>query len=405
MLSSWQRKARDRRELRLFLEELCCYLIQLEHVEQDGLLSEEVRISREVDLGTPQSFADITVKLPTSPPYFVEVKYGYESEMIVSHLSRKYGAVSSAVSDASKVVLVAETQGYENWAETQRQIEASLRPGLILEVWDEDRLLSVIEDRLGLRLNSLKGSDILEVKVALDRAGGELAFGKEEVLDELHTQLLWHFGPWRLRKLVESHNSDASLILPPRHYDNVVILMADLSSYTNYVRDTKHQEVIRHALTSFCTKARHEILNTGGMLYQFIGDEVVGLYGIPDYRSGYPREALEAATSLIDVGKSVSNHWQSQLDRIQSAKGVHIGMAIGDLHVVSNRPFGRAHFSIVGDAVNVAARLRQHAKSGEIVVSNSYFRALDHDPRWKFEKLEPIEARNLGSIQAWKLQA
>jgi class 3 adenylate cyclase len=263
----------------------------------------------------------------------------------------------------------------------------------------------LIEKKLGLSISSLTGSDLLEVKVALDRTSGELAFGERSASDNLHSQLLWHFGPWRLRKLVERHDSDASMILPPSHYDNVVILMADLSSYTNYVRDTKHQEVIRHALTSFCTKARHEILNTGGMLYQYIGDEVVGLYGIPDYQSGYPQEALEAAKSLIDVGKSVSSHWQSQLDRIQSAKGVHIGMAIGDLHVVSNRPFGRAHFSVVGDAVNVAARLRQHAQSGEIVVSNSYFRALDQDSGTQFEKLEPIEARNLGRIQAWKLNA
>lgn len=142
MLNNWQQKARDRREMRLFLEELCCYLIQLEHVEQGGLRSEDVRISREVDLGIPHAFADTIVKLPTSPPYFVEVKYGYDSEMMVSHLARKYGAESPAVSDGSKVVLVAETQGYDNWTEIERQIESSLRPGLTLEVWDEARSIT-----------------------------------------------------------------------------------------------------------------------------------------------------------------------------------------------------------------------------------------------------------------------
>jgi class 3 adenylate cyclase len=373
------------------------------HVDRDGLSPEEVNISREVDLGVPRAFADIGVKLPSSPSYFVEVKYGYHPETMVSHLARKYGADLPAVNKASKVVLVVDAQRHKNWKDIKRQIESSFRPGLKLEVWDETHLASLLEEKLGLKISSLSDSDPFDLKAGLDGAAGRFAFGEKWRSEFLQLQLLWHFGAWRLKQLADKHDMEAKSILPPKRYENVVILLADLSSYSSYVRDTRDQEVIRHALTSFCTKSRHEIQNTGGMLYQYIGDEVVGLYGIPDNLPGYLQHAMEAAKALIDVGRSVSSHWQNWLDRVQGTNGVHIGMAIGDLHVVSNRPFGRSHLGVVGDAINVAARLLQYADSGEIVISNSYYRALDRQARAEFTQLNPVEARNLGKLQAWKL--
>ncbi len=108
---------------------------------------------------------------------------------------------------------------------------------------------------------------------------------------------------------------------------------------------------------------------------------------------------------MIDIGNSVSNTWQRHIDRVQHSRGVHIGLTIGDIQVVSLRPYGRAHLGSVSDALNMAARLKDQAVSGEIVVSNSYYQSLTESSQSEFEPLEPIEAKNMGKIKAWKLDA
>ena len=60
-------------ELRLFIEELACNICRFMHVSQDGVEPQSVRIKQEVQLGTPNAFADIVVRAPGMAPYIVEV--------------------------------------------------------------------------------------------------------------------------------------------------------------------------------------------------------------------------------------------------------------------------------------------------------------------------------------------
>jgi class 3 adenylate cyclase len=80
-------------------------------------------------------------------------------------------------------------------------------------------------------------------------------------------------------------------------------------------------------------------------------------------------------------------------------------MALGDLNVLSMRPFSRAHMGVIGESVNLAARLTNVAGPGEIVVSNSLYNALPDSDHSGFVALEPVEAKNMGRIKAWKLGA
>jgi class 3 adenylate cyclase len=78
-------------------------------------------------------------------------------------------------------------------------------------------------------------------------------------------------------------------------------------------------------------------------------------------------------------------------------------MATGDLQVIGFAPFSRAHVGVVGDAINLAARLCGVAQTHEIVVSNSLYGRLTDRAREGFLAMEPVEAKNLGSVRAWKL--
>jgi class 3 adenylate cyclase len=394
-------------QVRLLLEELCCDLCRFEHVRQDGLAPESIRIDRECSLGQPGTFADIRVLAPNHAAYFVEVKHGYSNQALIKHLRRKYGEDTASLKQAAKVVLVVDTEGRPDWQAVQSDLPQCLRPGLKLEIWNEERLLSLLFQVFGIRIKAITPDRLLDVRQAIDQAKGYHAFGGPSLTeyhhDPLRAELIWHFGFWRLGQLREGRHLTPREVLPPGLYRGVAVLLADLCSFSSYVRDTREDEVVRHCLTSFYSKARYQILNNGGMFYQFVGDEVIGLFGIPDRQPGCVQHALETARTLVDIGNSVSNHWQRHIDRVQESGGMHIGMALGDLQIVSLRPFSRTHMGAIGDTINVAARLTACAGPSEIVVSNSFYYELEEAAQAGFQETEPLQARNVGRIKAWKL--
>jgi class 3 adenylate cyclase len=391
-------------ELRLFVEEICYSLCRFQHVVEDGVAPEDVRIGQEVSLGISGAFADIRVTVRGAAPYFVEVKYGYPRETIIRHLGRKYGAVTPATQDATKVVLVVDAQTQHDWPDIESELRTVLRPGLGLEVWNEARLTTLIRERVGLQIDSIREDTVSDLRAAVDAAMGQYAFGDHYADDLLQSSLLWHFGPWRLREAREARQVAPQAIMPPRLYQGVAVLFADLCSYSSYVRDTADDAVVRNVLTSFYSKSRNQVLDTGGMLYQFQGDAVIALYGVPECRRGHVEDALACAQALVDIGNSTSNEWQRQIDHVQSAAGVHIGVALGDLQIVSLRPFAYAPVGAIADSINLAARLTGAAEPSEIVVSNAFFQRLPEHRQAGFQEMEPLEARHIGRVKAWRLR-
>jgi len=393
-------------ELRLLLEELCCDLSRFEHVSRDGLAPEDVQIDREVALGAPRAFADIRVRPGGSPAYFIEVKYGYTDEALVHSLQRKYANPCEVVREATRVVLLIERKGRADWEGLVRAAAAALGAGLTLEVWDEARFAAALQTHFHVEMGAFETAGLLDVRQAIDRAKGFHAFGGESLQtyehDAAKAQLIWHFSFSRLRQMREARQLGVREIAPPGHYRDVVVVLADLCSFSSFVRDTPDGEVIRENLTSFYSKARYQIINNGGMHYQFVGDEVIGIFGLPDQAPDYVEAAYETARALCSIGRSVANEWQRQIDRVQSPVGLHVGVALGDLHLLSLRPYSRTHIGFIGDCINLGARLMSHATADEIVVSNGFYQRLSQTARAAFHEEEPIEARNVGRIKAWK---
>jgi len=397
-------------EFRLLLEELCCDLCRFEHVTTDGLAPEAIRIDREYWLGVPGAFADIRVAPDGQPPYFVEVKYGYPNDRLIRHLERKYAVLATAnAAAASKVVLVIDREPRLDWEQVQRDLTSRLAKGLQLELWDEARLLTMLAARFHVRIPAMTTDNLLDVRQAIDRAKGFHAFGGSSFADYEHdplkADLLWHFGFWRLKQLRATGRSRPRAILPPGPYQAVAVLIADLCSFSSYVRDTSDPEIVRESLTAFYSKARYQIINNGGMLYQFAGDEVLGLFGIPDQPRGFADAVLDTGRALCRIGESVTQQWQRRIDRVQPTAGLHVGVAVGDLQIVSLRPFSRLHIGAIGDCINVASRLLALAGPSEIVISNAFHQRLDEPSQSRCREIEPVDARNVGRIRAWKLTA
>jgi adenylate cyclase len=389
------------RELRLFLEEICCNLLRLRYARENSIEPQQVRIRQECSLGIPDAFADIRIDIEGVPTQYVEINYGYSPDQSLSSLARKYGS-RLPLNGSTKLVVVVDAKLAASWKEIEPQLRAALSPQLELEVWDEATLLSMLKDTFGVEADCICEPNIADLRRAVDVAEGQHAFEETWTGDNLQSTLTWHYGFWQLKRLRQAYGLTPPTMLPPATYPKVVTVMADLCGFSSYVKETKEDGVIRHCLTTFYSKARSAILNTGGMMYQFVGDEVIGLYGIPDQPDNYLEAAFDCAKALVDIGNSVSRKWQRQLDAVQKVHGVHIGICMGAMQVVSLRPFSRTHISGIGDVINLAARLLADAGPGQIVASNAYYQALTTSYQSAFRESAPVDAKNIGTVLAWK---
>ncbi|MBS0661417.1 MAG: hypothetical protein JSR82_24655 [Verrucomicrobia bacterium] len=379
------------RECRLMLEELASNFFRQQLAQRTQLDPRSIRVRQEVRLAH-ETFADLRLDAPGEPPLFVEVKYGYPRERIAHHLSRKY---STPVAPRSRLIVIGAEGDVPGLA---------IDPSFEIEHWSLAHFLRQAEEAYGVTLHEPAPETMHEFRSMLDRAKGRQAFGDGWVGSDFQSMLVWQFGHHQLRQLLQAGAGEEE-VLAPGLYRNVVAMLVDLCSFSAYVRDTRDDEVIRHCLSAFYAKSRYAILNAGGMLLQFVGDEVIGLFGLRGRDERTCDAALECAIDLLDLGDSISNEWQRNIDRVQAAHGVHVGIATGDLQILALQPFSRARLGAVSEAINLGSRLLSAAGPSEIVVSNSFFKGLSVESQRAFGPTEPIEAKNLGRINAWRRPA
>jgi class 3 adenylate cyclase len=391
---------------RLLLEDICSDIVRYLHAAGQADAFASVTIDREWNLGIVGAFADLRVAPVEAAPYFVEIKTGYSGVEIVQHLRRKYLSETARLRRASKVVVVLEAKRLKSREEVVAAIRQAVVPSLEIEIWDEERLDDYTQQLFGFSMRDPSDEDgLVELRGRISEAKARLAFGNgigDQRLAILQHSLLWHFGVWRLRELRMRAAEPAASLVRPGHYERAIVLMADLSSFTSFVRDTPDEDVVRASLTAFYTKARYQVINAGGMLYQFVGDEVSAVFGIPDRRGGYIESALRTARGLLEIGRSVTRNWQRRIDRVQPHCAAHIGMAMGDLDLVAQRPFDVGHLGVFGDCINVASRLLQTAAPDEIVISNVLRRALSDDA-YAYEERPTVDIKNYGPVASWRL--
>ena len=164
----------------------------------------------------------------------------------------------------------------------------------------------------------------------------------------------------------------------------VTILFADVTGSTALGEATDPEDV-RAVLGRYYAIAREVIAEHGGTLEKFIGDAVMAVFGIPQAHGDDAERALAAALALRE---------QVSKDAQTAALVLRIGVNTGE--VVAARETDAGDFLITGDAVNVAARLQQHAEPGAILAGErtrravSAFRFADEQTIAVKGKREPI---------------
>jgi len=154
-------------------------------------------------------------------------------------------------------------------------------------------------------------------------------------------------------------------------HTEATILFTDVRQFTRF-SETREPEAVVECLNEYFQIATRHILEHGGYVDKFIGDAVMGVFGIPVYCEDHAERAVRAAVGM-----------QQEFQNSDSGKNpilsqIGIGINTGILVAGNLGSDTKIEYTVIGDSVNVASRLNGIAQSGEIILSReTYERVAD----------------------------
>lgn len=147
----------------------------------------------------------------------------------------------------------------------------------------------------------------------------------------------------------------------------VTVLFSDVCGFTRLSESLPPETVVAllNELFTFATEIIHK---RGGIIDKFIGDSVMAVWGTPESKPDDARQAVEAAIELRRWVETGNRRWRQKWGvEVQLAMGLHTGPVVAG-NLGSEK---RMEYTVIGDTVNVAARLESMAQPGQILVSSA----------------------------------
>jgi class 3 adenylate cyclase len=145
----------------------------------------------------------------------------------------------------------------------------------------------------------------------------------------------------------------------------VTVLFADLRGYTGMAESLPAARVVP-LLDEFFQVLGTAANQFGGEVYHMAGDGIMAGFGTNGASGGGAADALAAGHAMLDGFAPVAQRWRNELS---IDAGIGIGLHLGEVAFGVLGPVKRKTTTLVGDTVNVAARLCSRARAGEVLFS------------------------------------
>lgn len=148
----------------------------------------------------------------------------------------------------------------------------------------------------------------------------------------------------------------------------VSILFADLRGFTAMGESTHPKEMVRR-LNLYFGEMEKSVRNHGGLVLQFLGDEIYAVFGAPVPCKDHADRAIHAALDMQHRREKLNEKFREQgRPPLFHGIGIHSGTVVAANIGSPNRQ----SYMLVGDTVNLASRLQGETRKfkAEIILSN-----------------------------------
>jgi adenylate cyclase len=149
----------------------------------------------------------------------------------------------------------------------------------------------------------------------------------------------------------------------------LTVLFSDLEGFTSYSERYTPQTMIE-LLSEYYARMTERVFGCGGMLKEYVGDELMAIFGAPIGQVDHAERACQAALDMRAGRRELSEQWAKRgRPALRARTGVNTGrMLVGNLGSKYRFSYG-----VLGDNVNLGSRLEGLNKQygTEILISES----------------------------------
>lgn len=205
----------------------------------------------------------------------------------------------------------------------------------------------------------------------------------EKTIEEQLTQLR---RTERLRRYVSPQVADAILtgeapVAFASVRRNLTILYSDIRGFTPMSERMEPEELV-DALNEYFSAMTDLVFSNGGTLDKYLGDGILAFFGDPIPFEDHAERAVATAFEMIDKVNELSGTWI----RSEEELSIGVGISTGYVTVGNMGSATRTDYTVVGNHVNVAARLATAAEPGQILVSERTLASVRDRVDW-----EPVD--------------
>jgi adenylate cyclase len=191
--------------------------------------------------------------------------------------------------------------------------------------------------------------------------------------EELQATFRRYVSPQLADRILDNSRLRDSILTAADIRTHAVIMFADLRGFTGISERLSPHEVVP-LLNEYFSLLTEITFQHEGTVFHMAGDCLMVGFGVPFEQDDSPQRAVRAAREMLDRFAVLAESWRSRLD-IET--GLGIGINEGDVVAGNVGSAMFMNYTIIGDAVNVASRLCQRARAGEIVLSRALKHSLD----------------------------
>lgn len=171
----------------------------------------------------------------------------------------------------------------------------------------------------------------------------------------------------QLAQVILKHRDDIQL---GGEEKEVTILFSDIRRFTSLAESLPPAQVLE-LLNSYFSTMLEVVIQNEGMVDKLMGDSVMALFGAP---ISLGNDSLRAVQCALDMQRAVVGFNQRQAERGLPKLEMGIGINTGPVVAGNIGSSMRMEYTVIGDNVNVAARLQGIAGPGEILISEATYR-------------------------------
>jgi adenylate cyclase len=216
-----------------------------------------------------------------------------------------------------------------------------------------------------IRLPKPRSDEIGELTQSLAQMATDLERGEDEIVRE--AKLRGDLSRFMSKELVDAIvRGDHPVALGGRRA-SVTVIFADVVAFTA-LAEAKPPEQVVTLLNELFSVLSEVVFRHGGTVDKFIGDCLMAVFGAPVAHADHAARALAAAEDMMRFLDTANEGFLAKYGaEVRLGIGVNSGEAIVG-NIGSDK---RMEYTVIGDVVNVAARLEAIAAPNEVLVADA----------------------------------